>query len=129
MDLETVRTRAEEMMARVEQLRDGYAGLQRELLVVRATATSDDGLVTVTVGPRGQVVDLELSPRIYRRPDSRRLAETILSTIQQAAAEAIDKVAGIIRPFVPDDQLRAYMKYDFDGALRRMDHELAGDDE
>lgn len=128
MDLEAARVRAEEMMARFERLRDGHAALQEQLLAVKATVTSDDGLVKVTVGPRGQVVDLELSPRIYRRPDSRRLAEVITTTIQRAAAEALDQVMDLTRPFVPDEKLQAYMDLDLDRA-RQLDHDLLGGDQ
>ena len=44
---------------------------------VSATATRPDGLVTVVVGPRGQVQDIRLDPRVYRKLDSGELSRAI----------------------------------------------------
>jgi DNA-binding protein YbaB len=55
---------------------------------IRATAYSDDGLVSAVVGGRGEVVELELDPRVYRDQNPAALAETILATIHAAAEEA-----------------------------------------
>src|SRR4051812_21342052 len=73
MDLPAMRARADELMLQFDRMRSGVGDLQRKLKAVEATVTSEDGLVTATVGPRGQVVKVEFDPRIYRRPDSREL--------------------------------------------------------
>jgi DNA-binding protein YbaB len=115
-------------MARMEAIRDGYADLQRRLLAVTASATSDDGLVTVEVGPQGRVRRIDLDPRIYRRPDSRRLAETITGTIQRAADDAAEQLRVVFRPVMADEQIRAYFDNDFDGVAAGLEEELAGGD-
>jgi DNA-binding protein YbaB len=61
-----------------------YGGLEK----VRVTTDSADGLVTVVVGGRGEVLELELDPRIYHAQDARALAAKILETIQAACEEA-----------------------------------------
>ena len=118
MDLDAARLRAENLRVRFERIRDGYPELRRALLAVSATATSDDGLVTVTVGPRGQVVRLELDPRIYRRPDSRRLAATITATIDAATARAMSAVTELTRPYIPAEVFQTHLDFDFDTASR-----------
>lgn len=75
-----------------DRLAEGIRGIQRELAAVVETADSDDGLITVTVNARGDLVDLVLNPRVYRTPDSRALAETIARTYR-AAREAADRRA------------------------------------
>lgn len=125
-DLEALRMQAADAMARLETVRANYADLQRELRGLTVTTTSDDALVTATVGAHGRLVALELDPRIYRRPDSRRLAETITATIQRAADEAAEKVTAMCRPFFPDEDVRAHLNYDIDAVVRRVDEDLLG---
>ena len=127
-DLERMRTRAADAMARMEALRDGYVDLRQRLLAVTASATSDDGFVTVRVGPHGRVLGIDLDPRIYRRPDSRRLAETITATIQRAADEAAERVRDVFRPVASEEQIKAYFDNDFEGVNQAVDHELTGGD-
>ncbi|TDD65742.1 YbaB/EbfC family nucleoid-associated protein [Actinomadura rubrisoli] len=47
-------------------------------------ATSSDGTIKVTAVASGQIVGLEISPRIYRDPNSAGLARVILDTLNQA---------------------------------------------
>lgn len=127
-DVERARMRAADAMAQMEAIRDGYADLRQRLLAVTASATSDDGLVTVEVGPQGRVRHIELDPRIYRRPDSRGLAETITETIRRAADEAAEQLRDVFRPVVPDGQLKAYFDNDFDAVVRGVEDDIAGGD-
>jgi DNA-binding protein YbaB len=124
MDPRGLQAHAEELMAQFQRLRDGAAELQRKLQAVTATATSDDRYVTATVGPRGQLIRLELDPRIYRNPNSRQLAATITDTIQRAAADSAEKVAELCKPFLPEQEVRAHLNQDIEGMFRRMDSEL-----
>jgi DNA-binding protein YbaB len=126
MDLETLRAQAADAMASMERAREGLAELQRRLFAVTASAVSDDGLVTVLVGPQGKVISVDLDPRIYRRPDSRRLAETITSTIQRAADDATEQVKALCRPYFPDEDIAAQINYDLAGVIQRHDERLNG---
>ncbi len=65
----------------VRSMRDGVND-------IRATAYSDDGFVTVVVDGRGEVVELDLDPRVYRDQDPEALAAAIVATIHAAAEEA-----------------------------------------
>jgi DNA-binding protein YbaB len=75
--------------ARFEQLAGEIRDIQRELAAVRETAFSPDGLISVTVDARGDLLELALDPRVYRDPDSRGLAAAITETCR-AARKAAD---------------------------------------
>src|SRR4051812_42306388 len=105
-------------------MRAGYGELQQKLRAVTATVSSEDGSVTATVGPRGQLLKLELDPRISRRPDSGRLAATITETIRNATEQAMATVTELCKPFVPDAQFQAHLNYDFDGLFGQLDSDL-----
>jgi DNA-binding protein YbaB len=128
VDNAALRARADELLGELNRLRTGMQDLQQKLRQVQASVTSDDGLVTATVGPRGQLVRLELDPRLYRRPDSKQLATTITETIQRAAAQAQAQVTAACRPYMPDAEVQAHLDLDFGGMMRRLDHELDGID-
>jgi DNA-binding protein YbaB len=129
MDLHALRAQADELMAQFERMRAGAGDLQQKLRTLSASVTSKDGLVTATVGPRGQLIRLELDPRIYRRPNSRELAATITETVQRATTKAMDQVEELCRPFIPDAQFQAHMNFDFEGIFRQLDSDLPGGDD
>jgi DNA-binding protein YbaB len=91
---------------------------------VQVTETSDDGLVTVTVGARGELVQLDIDPRVYRRPDSRQLADTIVATVRRAAAQAQERVLEIFEPIVPREQMKAQLDGDLDAVIEHFDAQL-----
>ena len=100
---------------------DQAPSLHEEARRVQGTQTSKDGLVTVTVGARGELVQLDIDPRVYRRPDSRQLADTIVETVQKAAAQAQERVLEIFEPIVPREQLKAQLDGDLDAVVEQMD--------
>jgi DNA-binding protein YbaB len=75
----------------------------RKMAQVTGVAWSDDRMVKATVGPRGQLVDLEIDPRVYRRPNSKALAATIVATVRQASEEAMAKTREIVEAAMPSD--------------------------
>ncbi len=124
MDNRALRARADELMGELNRLRSGMGELQQKIRQITATARSEDGYVTVVVGPRGEILRLDLDPRIYRRPDSKQLAKTITETIQKAAADATAQLSEACRAFIPDEELRAHLQFDVEGMRRRLDSEL-----
>lgn len=74
---------------RFERLAGEIRDIQRELEAVTETAFSPDGLISATVDARGDLLELALDPRVYRDPDSRRLAAAITETCR-AARKAAD---------------------------------------
>ncbi|KOX07525.1 hypothetical protein ADK66_19465 [Micromonospora sp. NRRL B-16802] len=71
--------------------------LAARLAELRVTRRSSDGTVTATVGARGELVSLDLTPAIYRDRDaaalSRKITETVSAATSAAAAATRDVVA------------------------------------
>lgn len=76
---------------------------QNRLFEVRGIAFSDDRMIKATVGPRGQLIDLDLDPRIYRRPNSKALSLAIVATVKKAVEDATTKSQQIMEESVPTD--------------------------
>jgi DNA-binding protein YbaB len=89
----------------VEDLRKSFSdakAAQAEISRVTGTAWSDDHLIKVVVGPRGQLVDLEIDSRAVRRVNTEALAATILATARAAAEEAFGRTRGLVERDMPD---------------------------
>lgn len=84
-----------------KSFRDAQAA-QSEINRVTGTAWSDDHLIKVVVGPRGQLVDLTIDPRALRRANTEALAATILTTARAAADEAFGRTRGLVERDMPD---------------------------
>lgn len=121
-----LRARFDDVFQQYRRLRSGMDELQAKLAELRVTATSDDGHVTATVGPRGQLVSLELDPRVYRHDDARALAAKITATVQQAAASATTAVQKLVSGYLPagSGAVDFIKDGDFGSLLRRSDAAL-----
>lgn len=93
---------------------------------ITVTRRSRDGLVSVTVGPRGELVTLDIDPRVFRRPDSRALADTIVETVQAAAAEAEQQVVETMSAVLPREVVEAQLSGDLEGYLEQMTDRMTG---
>jgi DNA-binding protein YbaB len=82
---------------------------QRKMLGVTGTAWSDDRMIKAVVGPRGQLIDLEIDPRVYRKPNSKALAASILSTVRAAVEQAVQKTQELVDQTMPqvNDMIRS----------------------
>jgi DNA-binding protein YbaB len=80
-----------------------FGDVQRRMLRLTGTAVSDDGMIRVLVGPRGQLLELDIDPRVLRRPDSRALAATIVATTRLAVADVSGQVRAITEESLPSD--------------------------
>jgi DNA-binding protein YbaB len=94
------------MVQDVKRVWSGVDDTQRKLRAVTGTAWSPDRLIRIVVGPRGQLVELDIDPRVYRNPNSKALAAAILATARLAVEDAAGQVRKIIETAVPSD-LRA----------------------
>lgn len=128
MDPRGLQARADELMEEFHRLRAGAGDLQRQLKEISVVVTSPDRMVTATVGPRGQLVKLELDPRIYRDPNSRKLAATITETVQEGAKQVADRTIELCRPFLPEQDIRAQLGGDLDSFFTRLDNDVIGGD-
>lgn len=120
-----MKVRVNEMLGELDKLRANAGELQQKVRDLKVTVTSDDGFVKVTVGPQGHLEELELNPRIYRRPDSTELARTITDTVKRATAEMQQKVVELYKPFMPEADVLAHMKGDHEGIVNRLEGRLS----
>jgi DNA-binding protein YbaB len=126
MDSAQMRANVDEMVAKLHELQSNTHQLQEKLKAVTATAKSSDGFVTAIVGARGELIELTLDPRIYRKPDSAKLAHTITETIQQATEDAMGQIEKLCEPMVPVETQRAQRNFDFDAVFESMQSNLDG---
>ncbi|MEH1027050.1 YbaB/EbfC family nucleoid-associated protein [Micromonospora profundi] len=92
-----LRARFDDVYGQYQQLRSNLDHLAARLAELRVTRRSSDGTVTATVGARGELVSLDLTPAIYRDRDaaalSRKITETVSAATSAAAAATRDVVA------------------------------------
>ncbi|GAA0541962.1 hypothetical protein GCM10010172_24240 [Paractinoplanes ferrugineus] len=128
-----LRARFDDVVSQYERLRSGLDEMQERLSRMAVTAESPDGLVRATVGPRGQLINLELDPDIYRRADADELSRKILRTVEQAVAKTTDQVQEMVGEYLPADSGAARFMRDgnFGTLLSRQDRVMteAGDDD
>ncbi|ALV31358.1 YbaB/EbfC family nucleoid-associated protein [Streptomyces sp. CdTB01] len=91
----------EDLLAQYRRQRDEAAETRRRINETTATVTAPRQTVKVTVGAQGEVTALEFPTGAYRRMAPRELAEVLLTTLQQARAEALRSVAGVLADGLP----------------------------
>lgn len=125
-DVAGMRAYAEELKGRFEKLTTEGPKLQERARAVQVTEKSPDGLISATVGSRGELIRLDLDPRIYRQPDSRELADTITDTIKAAGVKAQEQVLEVFEPLVPREEMQLHMDGNVEGVLERMSDQMLG---
>ncbi|MEV0232512.1 YbaB/EbfC family nucleoid-associated protein [Nonomuraea sp. NPDC050786] len=125
-DAAAMRAYADELRDMFRQIQDAGVELHAQARAVQVTEKSRDGLVSVTVGPRGELVRLDLDPRIYRRPDARQLADTIVETAERAAAKARERIEEILEPVIPRAELEAHLDGDLETAMAQLAERMGG---
>lgn len=96
-----LRARFDEVYGDYQRLRSGMDELQQRLAALRVTARSADGLVTATVGPRGQLVALDLDRGAYRAMPPGELADLIVAVTASAAAQVATEVQQLMTGYLP----------------------------
>ncbi|MFC4010201.1 YbaB/EbfC family nucleoid-associated protein [Nonomuraea purpurea] len=125
-DAAAMRAYTDELRDMFREIQDRGPELYAQARTVQITETSRDGLVSVTVSARGELVRLDLDPRIYRRPDARHLADVITDTAQRATAKAQQRVLEIFEPVVPRAELQAHLDGDIDAVLEQLANRMEG---
>ena len=129
-----LRDRLAEVHERYARLRSDLDDLQRRLDAVRVTVVSPDGLVRVTVGPRGELIDLRLIRRATRNMDNEYVSRTIVATVHSASQQATERVQTLMSAYLPSNSgaLRYLQDHNFGSLLGRSDEivqDLAGRDD
>ncbi|MDC2959595.1 MULTISPECIES: YbaB/EbfC family nucleoid-associated protein [Streptomyces] len=91
----------EDLLAQYRRQRDAAAETRRRINETTATVTAPRQTVKITVGAQGEVTAVEFPTGAYRRMAPRELADVLLTTLQQARAEALRSVAGVLADGLP----------------------------
>jgi DNA-binding protein YbaB len=91
------------LLSGLEETVAGMAQAQRKIARLTGEAWSKDGMVHAVVGPRGHLVELDLDPRVFRRPDSAHLSAEIVATVRDAIASVSAKARDLMDRAVPAD--------------------------
>ena len=109
----------------LQQTIENAAQTRQQIMEITGTAWSDDRLIKVVVGPRGQLIELEIDPRVYRTPNSKALAASIMSTVRAAVEDANKQTKEIVDKVMPKDRgLGLIGKTDFDVLMESHDADL-----
>jgi DNA-binding protein YbaB len=125
-DVAGMQAYADELRRTFMRLQEEGDGLRREAQAVQVTEKSKDGLIAATVGARGDLIRLDIDPRIYRHPDARHLADAITGTVQNAAAKARQRILEIFDPIIPAEQMQPHLDGDLDAVMKQLADRTAG---
>jgi hypothetical protein len=92
-----------DMVGDLERTVSKFDSMQQRMTRITGEGRSEDRMIRAVVGPRGQLVDLEIDPRIYRKPDSRALAAAIIEAVRLAIADAGQQAQRLIEEHIPSD--------------------------
>jgi DNA-binding protein YbaB len=93
--------RYDQLLTTFERTRRQLGEVQEKAATLSGSATSKDGMVTATVGPRGTLTALTFHARALRRLSPTELAEAVVATVQQATDDVQAKAAQLYQPFLP----------------------------
>ncbi|MEV6865897.1 YbaB/EbfC family nucleoid-associated protein [Streptosporangium subroseum] len=117
---------ADELRATFMRIQDEGAELHAKARAIQVSEKSRDGLVSVTVGSRGELVRLDIDPRVYRHPDARALADSITETVHRAAAKAQEQIMEVFEPLIPADQMKTHLDGDLGSLMTQIADQMEG---
>ncbi|RZS33864.1 DNA-binding protein YbaB [Herbihabitans rhizosphaerae] len=91
------------LLAEYRRSREQLAAVQQELAAIRVTASTEDGGITVTVGPQGTLTNLVITDAAHQRYRAAELAAIVVRLATAAAAQASERAARTLTPVLPAD--------------------------
>jgi DNA-binding protein YbaB len=94
----------------MKQFKDRMANVreaQQQALQATGEASSQDGSVRARVDSTGVVTALTIAPSVFERSTPERLAQTVVATIQRAAAQSRGQASAALAPAAPEEGLSA----------------------
>jgi DNA-binding protein YbaB len=95
------RAQVEELLAEYRRSREQLGAVHRRLASIQESASSQDGLVTATVGASGQLVELVIVESAYRTLRPHELAERIVELTAAASAKVTRAAGEVIAAVLP----------------------------
>ncbi|NIH84492.1 YbaB/EbfC family nucleoid-associated protein [Amycolatopsis granulosa] len=107
------------MLEELQKVTENIPKTHQRMLAITGVAWSPDRMVKVVVGPRGQLVDLEIDPRVFRKPDAPGLQAAILAASAEAVAQVSAQIQEIMaEQFSPEfTELRNQLQFDGAGDM------------
>ncbi|MCI4064400.1 YbaB/EbfC family nucleoid-associated protein [Micromonospora sp. R77] len=96
-----LRARFDEVYGQYQRLRSGLDELQVKLAELRVTERSEDGQVTATVGARGELIAVEVTPGVFQERDARALSRKITTTVRRASDAAVSATRELVAGYLP----------------------------
>jgi|GEM_PF-6220554 len=104
-EFERLMAQFEQFQSKIEQANEQFNNLdqlQSDVGEIEATTRSNDQTVSVTAGPGGGITDITFTAQALRQqPDD--LANTVLSTLREAVADAARQQASIVDTHMGDN--------------------------
>jgi DNA-binding protein YbaB len=94
-------TEVEELMRAFRERRAEAGNRQRQIVELRATATTPRQTVKVTVDVHGAITALEFPTSAYKRMTPKELADAITSTAAEAKTKALESLHTTVLPELP----------------------------
>ncbi|GIH06949.1 hypothetical protein Rhe02_50160 [Rhizocola hellebori] len=117
-----LRARFDDVHAQYTKMREGVKDLQDDLAAMEVRVASPDGMVTVVVGPRGNLKSLTLDKRAYQQHPPERLAALIVQACQRAESAVAGAVQQRLGRMLPEGS-------GLDEVLRRHDQRMGYSDD
>ena len=111
MEFSEVNPVFQQMLEQLKKVADDLPKTQQRMQSLSGTAWSDDGMIKAVVGPRGQLVDLEIDPRVFRSPDAKELQAKILATAASAARDVSEQAKELMYSQLPTDMSEVRSRY------------------
>jgi DNA-binding protein YbaB len=92
----------DQLVQEVNQQTEQLKQLHEQVSRLSVTVRSNDGLVSVTVGPRGEVRTIDFDPRVYRKLSPSELSALTVEQIQRATRQVSGEMKELMEPFAPD---------------------------
>lgn len=93
----------DDLMDQLRETSENMAATQQRMASLTGVAWSTDQKVKVEVGPRGQLIDIEIDPTVFRKPDSHALKESIIEANTAAVKEVAQQVQDIMDEIIPPE--------------------------
>ena len=100
-----LRGQVDSMLANLERQTAQLKQAQAEAMSKTGRATSQDGLVEVTVNAGGIVTGVTFAPSAFERSTPEKLGQSVVATIQRAALNAREQADAVLAPYqegIPD---------------------------
>jgi DNA-binding protein YbaB len=98
---------ADRTMAQLKNKVAGIRAARDQAMQVTGEASAQDGSVRARVDSTGVVTALTLAPTVFERSTPEKLAQTVVATLQSAAAQAREKMSAAMVPNAPEEGMSA----------------------